>query len=561
MKASEDKRQHTMNRRDFVKAAAAALSFPTAAFVSGNAEAAKNLYTLAPGANTGGSAKQLTLAISAPPPALDYEFFFGPDVWTYIFNINDRLTRWSWRPVPAVGPGAQTVNWQAENVARITVPRMATSWTVSPDGTVYTFHLRRGWKSHWGNEFTAADVRWTIERSFALKAIGSFFDLIQNLKGPESVKVLDPYTVQFNLTSPTPDLLLEMSTFWRGIYDSTEAKRHATQADPWAKEWLHSHDAGFGPYRVESLTTSEVVLVAAEGHPFPPKIQRLVFKVIPESASRVELLSRGEIDVAQNLSPEDLVALSKTSGVHVWAFQGYNILQSPLNGAYPPLDKTLVRQALSYAVPYNAIVKDVYKGFAMPAYGPLVSADAGYTPSIFPYSYNPTKAKQLLAQAGLARGFSTYYTYPISEPEAEQVGTVLRTAFAEIGVTLDLRGVPAAEFNQVAFSAKTPLGYYNFGADSPDPHYVLSVFYLGSSSNNWGNYRNPKFDAMVEAAGKKLDWSSRLAAHRVAEKFLIDDAAWLWIAQTGYQLAARSNVVGINWYPGQSPDWSIVDKT
>jgi peptide/nickel transport system substrate-binding protein len=505
-----------------------------------------------------------TLIVAAPttPPGMDWEFFAGHEVYDHVFNLNGGLMRW--KKVPAEGePGGFSIGWNAENWQDAVVPWMAESWEVSADGKVYTFHLRKGWKSHYGNEFTAADVKWWVERSFALKAIGKFFLDVGEIASPDAVEVVDDHTVRFHLTQPTRAFPLSLSTFWRQIPDSTEMKKHASSADPWATAWLKVHDGGFGAYKLAKLDPgNEVEWVANENSPFPPKIKHIIFKEVPDASVRASLLARGEVDVAQFLTPREYKTLEADKDVHVWNFRGYSILQSPLNPAFPPLDNRLVRQALSYAVPYDAIIKGVYLGYARPATGPVSDAAAGNGyPGSDPYKHDPVKAKELLAKAGYPNGFSTWYGYSTADPLGELIGTQLRSAFAEIGVTLELRAMPPAVYTETVFGGKAPLIYFNLGADSPDPNYALRVFYETTSTNNWGGYRDTsgEFDKCVKAGAAIQDSAERVAYHKKCNQILVDDAAWLWIAQTGYQVATRANVTGINWYSGESVDWSVVE--
>lgn len=505
-----------------------------------------------------------TLIVAAPttPPGLDWEFFAGHEVYDHVFNLNSGLMRW--KRIPAEGePGGSSIGWAEQNWQDAVTPWMAESWEVSEDGKSYTFKLRKGWKSYYGNEFTAADVKWWIERSFALKAIGKFFLDVGNIAAPESVEVVDDYTVRFNLTGPTRAFPLTLSTFWRQIPDSTEAKKHVTAEDPWATAWLKVNGGGFGPYKLEKLDPGkEVVWSAVENYPFPAKIKHIIFKEVPDSSIRASLLARGEVDVAQFLTPREYKSLEQSKDVHVWNFKGYTILQSPLNPAFPPLDDRRVRQALSYAVPYQEIIDGVYLGYARPANGPVSDAasGAGY-PGSFPYKHDPAKAKALLAEAGYPNGFNTWYGYSTADPLGELIGTQLRTAFAEIGVNLELRAMPPALYTETVFGGKAPLIYFNLGADSPDPNYALRVFYETTSSNNWGGYRDTsgEFDKCVEAGAALQNVDERVAYHQKCNQILVDDAAWLWIAQTGYHVATRSNITGINWYSGESVDWSMVE--
>jgi peptide/nickel transport system substrate-binding protein len=516
------------------------------------------------GAQSAAAQTKDTLIIAAPttPPGMDWEFFAGHEVYDHVFNLNGGLMRW--KKIPAEGePGGFSIGWDAPRWQDAVTPWLAESWDVSDDGKTYTFHLRKGWKSHYGHEFTAADVKWWVERSFALKAIGKFFLDVGDIASPDSVEVVDDHTVRFHLSAPTRNFPLSLSTFWRQIPDATEMKAHATADDPWATAWLKVHDGGFGAYQLEKLDPgNEVVWVANENNPFPPKIKRIIFKEVPESSVRASLLARGEVDVAQFLTPREYKSLEANKDVHVWNFKGYSILQSPLNPAFPPLDDRRVRQALSYAVPYDDIINGVYLGLARPANGPISDAAAGKGyPGTFPYRHDPEKAKQLLKDAGYAKGFSTWYGYSTADPLGELVGTQLRTAFAQVGVTLELRAMPPAVYTETVFGGKAPLIYFNLGADSPDPNYALRVFYETKSTNNWGGYRDTSgaFDKCVAEGATIEDTAKRIAFHETCNKILVDDAAWLWIAQTGYQVATRANVTGINWYSGEAVDWSVVD--
>ena len=220
--------------------------------------------------------------------------------------MNDRLTRWKQIPAPAE-PGGFDLAWQAENFDEITEPRMAEGWEVINGGRTYTFSLRRGWPGHAGNELTAADVKWAFDRSFALHAITSFYNTLSTIERPEDVKVLDKHTVRIELAQPGPDLLLTLSTFWRVIADSKLAKSHATAGDPWAKRWLKNHDAGFGPFKLAELSPGRhVVWVAHEEHPFPPKLDQITFRQVPDSSNRLATLMTGEAQVAQYLLPTDM---------------------------------------------------------------------------------------------------------------------------------------------------------------------------------------------------------------------------------------------------------------
>jgi peptide/nickel transport system substrate-binding protein len=502
------------------------------------------------------------VAAATTPPSLDWELVFGKEVYDHVFNLNDRLTRWKQIPAPDE-PGGLDLAWQAENFADITQPRMAEGWDVTNGGRTYTFSLRRGWPSHAGSEFTAADLKWTFERSFALHGITSFYNSLSGIERPEDVKVLDRHTVRIELARPGPDLLLTMSTFWRAIVDSKLAKSHATSADPWAKRWMKSHDVGFGPFKLEGLNPGrEVVWVAHEEHPDPPELDRITFREVRASPDRLAALAAGDAQVAQYLLPAAMQRVQTSKDLRLWNFQGYVIASSPMNPRFPPFDDVRVRRALSYATPYRQIVDNVYRGFAGAAHGPLSDHVAGFDPYFRPYRYDPQRARELLREAGHPNGFRTTMAYSTAEPLGAPVGAALRSAFGDVGVTLELEPLPPSTYTELLFAGERPMFFQTFGGDSPDPAYALGVFYQSHSSNNWGGYKSARTDACLARAGRPgLTWDQRVEQHRRCVGLIADDAPWLWLAQPGFQVSTTKDVTGINWYAGEAVDWSRVSST
>ena len=516
-------------------------------------------------AGCGGAARpsdRLVVAAATTPPSLDWELVFGKEVYDHVFNLNDRLTRWKEIAAPDE-PGGFDLAWQAESFEEITEPRMAEGWEITNGGRTYTFSLRRGWPSHAGNEFTAADVKWTFDRSFALHGITSYDNELATIERPEDVKVLDRYTVRIELARPGPALLLTMSTFWRAMADSELARSHATSADPWAKRWLRNHDSGFGPFRLVQLSPGrEAVWAAHKEHPFAPQLDQITFRQVPEPSDRLAAVSSGDAQVAEYLRPAEMQRVRKRADLRLWNFQGYTIASCPMNAAYPPLDDARVRRALSYATPYRRILAQAYRGFAGAAHGPLSDHVTGFDPYFRPYTYDPERARALLRAAGHGHGFRTTLAYSTADPLGAPVGAQLQSAFEDVGVALELEPLSPSRFTHALFHRERPMFFQTFGPDSPDPAFALGVFYQSHSSNNWGGYRSARTDACLASAGRPgLAWDQRVEAHKRCAAIIAGDAPWLWIAQPGFQVSTRRNVTGINWYAGEAVDWSKVRYT
>ena len=423
---------------------------------------------------------------------------------------------------------------------------------MSNDQTTYTFALKRGWLSHAGNELTANDVKWRFDRLFGLESIGSFFAGISGLSGPDSVRVVDDYTVEFQLDEPSPNFLMSLANHIRmTVPDSTVALENVTDDDPWATEWFQGNYVGFGPYKIESFDPSvEMVVVAHDGHPSPPPTEKLVFRFVPESSGRLALVSRGEVDVAIGFTPTELATMADTEGIRIWDFPGNARLAVPMNPKYPPFDNPTVRQALSYAVPYENIVAEVMSGYGVPARGPLCRKDAGYDAQQFPYTYDLQRARDLLDEAGFADGFETSFAYDAGDPLGELVGIILQTAFSEIGVTLELNALTAAAYSEALSTGGSPLIYWQLGADQPDNAYVASVWFDPDAVTNWTGYDNRDVATMIKERITIPDWDERVIAFEEVIQTIIDDAPWLFLAETGFQVVTREGLEGIRWDQG-----------
>lgn len=149
-------------------------------------------------------------------------------------------------------------------------------------------------------------MKWTLERAIGLQAIGYFYNTLIGLDESNPVEVIDTYTIKVNATAPNGLLGTVWDDLFYSFIDSTEAKRHATADDPWTTAWLASNCAGFGAYTVESWVPGQEIVWRANPNYFqgPPPIDRIIYRVIPDSSVRLATLQAGEIDIAEDLSPD-----------------------------------------------------------------------------------------------------------------------------------------------------------------------------------------------------------------------------------------------------------------
>ena len=306
---------------------------------------------------------------------------------------------------------------------------LAESWRlVSP--TTYQFKLRRGVKFHNGEPFNAEAVKFSIERqlthpkSRAKAALGPV----------ERVEIVDEYTVNVVSKGPFPVLLARMTYAGSGSVVMLPPKYVAEKGDDFA-----AHPIGTGPFKfVEWVKGDRVTLEANPDYwRAKPKVQRVTFRFIPETATRIASLLNGETDIIENIPPDqvDRVAgspnatVGKTSDGMIVAYYQFD------TRADSPVKNVKVRQAISHAIDWDTIVKDLLRGHARRRPVPLDPGDLGMNGAIKGYPYDPAKAKQLLAEAGFPSGFS--FTMPTSNGrymEDRAVSEAIAAYLGKVGI-------------------------------------------------------------------------------------------------------------------------------
>jgi peptide/nickel transport system substrate-binding protein len=492
------------------------------------------------------SKDQLVVAVSATPVSLDPEYGASLESWELPVFIYEYLLCYYFKK-GADGVGLPQFEPPYE-------PRLAEKVDVSSDGKTLTFHLRKGVKSEYGNEFTAADVKWSWDRTFALNTAGMWMMKSSSIPSADSIRVVDPYTLEVHLAGPNSLLLTEQATSLNNpvIYDSTEAKKHASDADPWAKEWLGKNSATFGPYRVTQFTPGQQVVFEINPNYYrdKPKIPKVIWREIPSSATRLQLLISGAVHIAKELDPRERRQCEGKPGVTVTSIKGNEGIIFGLNNLVKPLDNIKVRQAIAYAAPIDAIVNTVYLK------QPTVELFKGYMPASYPaaitdWPYYPTnldKAKALLEEAKQGP-FSFKLAQNASRPEHEQVAIQIKTQLKKIGIDVQIDKLTPAKYQEQYFSRKAESVLVQDCAWIADPGYALGLFF-GSGPNsvaNWVNYNNKEVDALLERTFNTADPDKRRELGIEAHKLIVADVPWAFYIGTGFHMTARTEVKGLNW--------------
>jgi peptide/nickel transport system substrate-binding protein len=442
---------------------------------------------------------------------------------------------------------------------------LAESWETAPDKSSITFHLRKGVKSYAGNTLTADDVMWTFERGWNLKATFRWY-MTQVLKITDfnaAFKKIDDQTVKVTLPGPSP--LIER--LWvdndLGIIDSVEIKKHITPDDPWASRWLASHSASFAPYQVTKYSPGQEVIYESNKNYYrgAPKLTRIIFREMPTSANRLAALQAGAVDVAEWLAPREQATLEKMPGVKVWKVYGNYIQRVEMNNTSAPFDNEKVRQALNYAVPRDQILKSVFYGTARLTKSPVSEIYPAYTDKYYNYSENLDKARALLKEAGLEKGFKTQLGYPTGDQTEEELAIILKTAFSKIGVDVELQKLPAATLVERYSKGTIPMYFYRDMAIVPDAGYVTNLWLNSASLINYSHYKNAEVDKLINDSLSITDEAKRKTSMERVQQLVMEQSPWVFLINPGYQLATRANVKGYSWNTTNGNTWYDFSKS
>jgi peptide/nickel transport system substrate-binding protein len=311
-------------------------------------------------------------------------------------------------------------------------PCLATSWEVSDDGLTWTFHLREGVKFHDGEPFNAKAVKKMIEATlkFDLGSAYMWYPV-------ERIATPDEYTVK--ITTSYPAAMDRVATAMYGAWMFSPKA-----ADKSTKWWDAPHEAGTGPWMLESYSPNEETVLVRNpdywGGWKDDQFQKVVIKYVDEAATQRQMLEAGEVDYADALALDSIPALEGNPDVKIIKIPSVQNYVLQFNTQRKPLDDKLVRQALSYALPYEDIVELGANGYAVQSRGPTPENLYPHDPDLFQYSYDLDTAKQLLAQAGYPDGgFKLKLTYPSDEQYAPKFVPLIKEAYAKLGIDVDLQ--------------------------------------------------------------------------------------------------------------------------
>jgi peptide/nickel transport system substrate-binding protein len=426
------------------------------------------------------------------------------------------------------------------------------SWERSEDGTVYTMHLRRDIVDSFGNPLKAEDAKWIFERTMA-EPNCKYITNNLTLTSPDQIKVVDDYTLEFTLPGPNPVFLRTLYVHNSTPFGVATARQHATNEDPWAEEWLKMNAPATGPYMVESWKAGESLVLVRNPNWYgePPAIDRVIYRLVPEAASRVALLIAGDVDIAHRLDKDQLDTVDQAEGSSAICVPAQFFTFVGLNTQKGVTANREVRQALAYAVPYEDILSSVYGGRA----DPLWSFVPGNHPNVLPRSANPykydlEKAKELLTEAGYPDGFDLNLLVSSAIPEHQRIAVLIKDSFAKIGVNVTIDMKPHAAYEDRAFARDVEAVIVEDFSMVLDVTYAAGLMLPDSPppNMNYTGFTNPEFSQLREEGLVMPEGPERAAKQIRMQEIMIEESPWLFLANPRTCYGIRDNVVGYTWH-------------
>jgi len=486
---------------------------------------------LGPTARAMAPADTLVIGKTQDPQTLDPAVTMDNNDWTVTYPCYQRLMRYK----VVKGVGSTSVEGD-----------LAESWKVAKGNLVWDFKLRKGQKFDDGTPLDAVAVKASFDRMMKI-AQGPSEAFPPDMK----TSVVDPMTVRFTLTKVFAPFLYTLANNGAAIVNVKALAKPDAGED--GKAFLSNHSAGSGSFRLTSWQKGQSLVL--EPNPYyggpKPALKKVVVRIIGESSSRRLQLESGDLDIAENLPEDQLMALKSKPAVNVAEFPSLRVTYLYLNNKRAPFDNATVRQAISYAADYDGIVKGVMKSQVKQMRGAIPEGMWGYDPKITQYNLDLTKAKSLLDQAKPAHRQWTFL-YSVRDPAWEPIALSLQANLAKLGIELKLENMANASMRERIGKADYDISIGNWSPDFADPYMFMNYWFEDKMQGMAGNrsfYHNPEVNALVLQAAGLTNQKERTALYQKAQKIVMNDAPYVFLYQKNYQASMRDSVKGFVFNP------------
>ncbi len=414
------------------------------------------------------------------------------------------------------------------------MPAIAQSWKATRDGMSWTFTLRKGVKFHNGREVVADDVVYSFTRILDPKTNSKAAEVFLKVKGAkdfvegraktvQGLRVLDRYTVQIELAEASAPFVANLAIGYAKIVP----REVVEELGP----GFGNRPVGTGPFKfVRWKKDDEIVLDAnLDYHAGRPFLDRLEYKIYPGAPWDKIFASFESGGLEDTVIPAEELQRAQENGRYHFvrrAILGVRFLG--FNTTLGPLANPMVRQALSYAIDREALVRDIQKNRYKSGYGFLPPGTYGYDPQFRPHPFDPERARALLAKAGFSggKGLPVFQLWSsVKSPDIQREHEAIKKYLADVGVQIELQyNTNWPNFNSQVYEGKLPIFRYGWVADVPEPDNFLYRLFHSRSRNNLTRYHNDRVDRILDRARGEQAYLKRIELYREAEKLIMEDS-------------------------------------
>ena len=428
----------------------------------------------------------------------------------------------------------------------------------------WTFTLRQGVKFNSNKyfkptrDFNADDVIFSVMRQMdakhpyhnVSKGNYEYFTDVGLDKLIKEVKKVDDYHVQFVLNEPNAAFLADWGMDFASILSAEYADAMLKKGTP---ENVDNWPIGTGPYALQQYKTDALIRYIANPNywdgPVPTK--HLIFSITPDVQTRLAKLQTNECQIIPAPAPVQFEQIKKNKDLTLHTVEALNVGYLAFNTEKKPFDNVLVRQALNYATDKKAIVNAVFLGSASVAKSPLPPNMLGYNKDLPEYSYDPEKAKALLKQAGLEKGFeATLWSMPVQRPynpNSRRIAEMIQSDWAKVGVKAKIVSYEWGEYLSGMRKGEHDTALFGWMSDNGDPDNFADTL-LGCDSvktgSNAARWCDKPYDDLVKKAKLVSDPAERAKLYGQAQDIFYKQAPWIPLANGKTFYATRSNVTG-----------------
>ncbi len=437
-------------------------------------------------------------------------------------------------------------------------PSLAESWESSPDGRVWTFHLRHNVRFHDGTPFDADAVVFSFDRQRDPRhpyhqPDFTYWDT--NFRNIQLVERIDAFTVRITIERPYAPFLANLAMFPVSIVSPAAVRK-------WGPDFAR-HPVGTGPFRFVEWSPGERIMLGANPNHWggAPKIQHLVFVAIRDARQRLVALEGGAIDVAENLSPEDLQFVALHPELTLLRTPGNNVGYLAMNTTHPPFDDVRVRRAVNFAINKTAIVKLLYQGLAQLATSPVPPSLWGHVDEPL-YSYDRGMAMKLLAEAKYTPPAHRPKLYVMDTPRAympspETVARIIQHNLRDVGMDVEVVVNDIDTHVRMTQNGVHDLCLLGWSADTIDPDNFLYVLFDPENAEpglarNLSFFKNAELHGLLAWAQESSDRSEREQFYKKAQDIIARQAPWVPLAHGEVVVAARASLSGLRLHPSSN---------